>query len=156
MIDPLTGKRVKKIELAVSGYKDTDFDGLSLDSDGENLFVLPLRISSFRSKPPLLITKDGNISKIALPQNPDPIFSKRHEPPTYSIGMAITKKLLAINVRVPPFDSDSKIFWKRFPQIEWIDTFGSIGKMSGEEGNMLISHSRSGRLFRKKPDYDIL
>ncbi|MEM8721883.1 MAG: hypothetical protein AAGE84_21730 [Cyanobacteria bacterium P01_G01_bin.39] len=141
LINPRTGKKIKEVKLPNFGENRGHFR-ITMDSDGENLYVSPSRalpptinsddnnltVSSSRRgglqlEPLVLITKDGNLREIEFPiQYLDSISNRENAPLLYPNAIkkvAITNKLLAITVQVSTSDArleTIKTFWQIHPQ----------------------------------------
>lgn len=142
LINPRTGKKIKEIKLPNFGDNNSGHFRLTMDSNGENLFVSPswpspqtvdlddnnLAVSASRRgglqlEPLVLITKDGNLREIEFPvEYLDSISNRENAPllyPNTIKEIVITNKLLAITVDVLTSDLSSKTirtFWQIYPQ----------------------------------------
>lgn len=135
LFDSLTGKRLNSIEISDPDYDNLDItNDLSIDSDGKSLVITHKR-HDLIEKPPLLITKNGEIKTIKLKeQDLDATTLMINDISVSSELVSISNSLLAIGT-----DSDVTAIWERFPEPSLKGILGSIGGMDSRNNDVLIS-----------------
>ena len=134
LFDSITGKRLNNIEISDPDYDNLQISDLGIDSDGKSLVIIR-REDPLIEKPPLLITKNGEIQAIKLKeQDLDATTVVVGNISVQGKSVSISNSMLAIGT-----DSDVTAIWEIFPQPSLKGIVAPIGGMDSKNNDVLIS-----------------
>ena len=135
LFDSITGNRLKSIEISNPDYDNLYTNDLVIDSDGKSLVIIR-KEDRLIERPPLLITKNGEIQAIKLEeQDVSGTHRVMDSPFVEAKAVSISNSLLAIGT-----DSDVTAIWERFPQPSLKGIVAPMGIINSKNNDVLISN----------------